>query len=118
VQVAKAAIVMCLFSITVWAQETQTSEVTPALRTPLMQFRAAPASHNPFRPRSCLLPRRRIPVHTSCDKTFISTQVTPPCLSLLLNMRSASPCQASQADPVQCVGYMRQSERASLGCFS
>jgi hypothetical protein len=29
VQVAKAAIVMCLFSITVWAQETQTSEVTP-----------------------------------------------------------------------------------------
>jgi len=30
VKVAKAAIVMCLFSITVWAQETQTSEVTPA----------------------------------------------------------------------------------------
>jgi len=29
-KVAKAAIVMCLFSITVWAQETQTSEVTPA----------------------------------------------------------------------------------------
>ena len=28
VQVAKAAIAMCLFSITVWAQETQTSEVT------------------------------------------------------------------------------------------
>src|SRR5262245_58101357 len=29
VQVAKAAIVMCLFSITLRAQETQTSEVTP-----------------------------------------------------------------------------------------
>ena len=29
VQLGKAAIAMCLFSITVWAQETQTSEVTP-----------------------------------------------------------------------------------------
>ena len=83
-----------------------------------MQFRAAPASHNPFRPPSRLLLRRRIPVLTSCDKTFISTQVTPPCLSLLLNMRSASPCQANQADPVQCVGYMQQLERASSGSFS
>ena len=83
-----------------------------------MQLRAAPASHNPFRPPSRLLARRRIPVLTSCDKTFISTQVTLPCLSLLLNMRSGSPCQANQGDPVQCVGYMPQSERASLGSFS
>jgi hypothetical protein len=86
-----------------------------------MQLRATPASHNPhnpFQPPNRRLLRRRIPVLTSCDKTFISTQVTLPCLSLLLNMRSGSPCQANQADPVQRVGYMRQSERASLGSFS
>ena len=83
-----------------------------------MQLRAAPASHNPFRPPSRLLLRRRIPVLTSCDKTFISTPVTPPCLSLLLNMRSASPCQANQGDRVRPVGYMQQLERASLGSFS
>ena len=83
-----------------------------------MQLKPAPASHNPFRPPSRLLLRRRIPVLTSCDKTFINTQVTPRCLSLLLNMRSASPCQANQADRAQRVGYMQQLERASLGSFS
>ena len=82
-----------------------------------MQLRAAPASHNPFQPPRRRLVRRRIPVLTSCDKTFISTQVTPPCLSLLLNMPLASHCPANQADPVRCVGYMQQPERASLGSF-
>ena len=83
-----------------------------------MQLRAAPASRNLFRAPSRLLVRRRIPVLTSCDETFISTQVTRPCLSLLLSMRSASPCQANQADRVRPVGYMQQLERASLGSFS
>ena len=46
-----------------------------------MQLRAPPASHNPFRPPSRLPLRRRIPMLTRFDKTFISTQVTPPCLS-------------------------------------
>jgi hypothetical protein len=77
-----------------------------------MQLRAAPASRNLFRPPSRLLLRRRIPMLTRCDETFISTQVTLPCLSLPLNMRSGSPCQANQADPVRCVGYMQQSEPA------
>ena len=83
-----------------------------------MQLRAARASHNPFRPPSRLLASRRIPMLTRFDRTFISTQVTPPCPSLPLNMRSGSPCQANQADRVRPVGYMQQLERASLGSFS
>jgi len=54
VQVAKAAIVMCLFSITVWAQETQTSEVTPdqenaadAAQTSTSQPQPVPAPQPP-----------------------------------------------------------------------
>jgi hypothetical protein len=57
VQVAKAAIVMCLFSITAWAQETQTSKVTPgqentsdAVQSGTSQTQPAPAPQPPPRP--------------------------------------------------------------------
>src|SRR5262249_25879591 len=57
VQVAKADIVMCLFAITIWAQETQTSEVTPgqentadAAQSSTSQSQPVPAPQPPPRP--------------------------------------------------------------------
>jgi hypothetical protein len=57
VQVAKAAIVMCLFSITAWAQETQTSEVradqentSDAAQSGTSQPQPVPAPQPPPRP--------------------------------------------------------------------
>ena len=56
-QVAKAAIMICLFSITVWAQETQTSEVTTgqentsdAAQSGTSQPQPVPAPQPPPRP--------------------------------------------------------------------
>ena len=56
-QLGKAAIAMCLFSITVWAQETQTSEVTPgpentadASQSGASQPQPAPAPQQPTPP--------------------------------------------------------------------
>jgi hypothetical protein len=59
VQVAKTGIVICLFSITVWAQETQTSEVTSgqentsdAAQSGTSQPQPVPAPQPPPRPYS------------------------------------------------------------------
>src|SRR5262249_1020299 len=56
VRVAEAAIVMCLFSITVCAQETQTSEVTPG-----KEHRGDAAKGSPSKPQPVPAPQPPAP---------------------------------------------------------
>src|SRR5215475_12836089 len=103
VQVAKTAVVMCLFSITVWAQETQTSEVTPgqensadAAQSGASQPQPVPAPQPPPGPS---------PYSRAYElRRDIHKYASYATLPLFAVEYALNPCQANQADPVQCVG--------------
>src|SRR5262245_44185976 len=117
-QVARPAIMMCLFSITVWAQETQTSAVTPA-----QENTADPVQSGGSQPQPVPAPQpppQQSPYSHAYelrqDIHKYASYATLPLFAAEYALGQSLPNEPG--DPVQCVGYMRQSERASLGSFS